>query len=142
MVPEGRLPLLLVSLAALTLLCACDEAITLKSDTGGTDAFGRLTINALPPHFIDVDLNGRHYRGTWKAVRVDDPASRGIKPNFTDIRRQHVSGSTDPDPVVVVSARLTALDAPPLECTWLRYVGSVRGVCALPDGENWIFHLR
>jgi hypothetical protein len=137
----GSIPVLVASLAALV-LNACDEDITLKSDTGGQDVHGRLTINALPPHFIDIDLHSRHYHGLWKPVRVDDPASRGINPNFTDIRHQRVSGSSESDPVIVVSTKLTAPDAPPLECTWLRYVGSVRGVCALPDGDNWTFNLH
>jgi len=134
--------LCLVSVVAIALLSGCDETITLKSDTGGPEGHGHLTINALPPHGIEINLNGQTYRGLWKPVKVDDPASRGIKPNFTDIHHQRVSGSTDPDPVIFVSTKLSAPDAPPLECTWIRYIGSARGVCALPDGENWTFHMH
>jgi len=138
---SATLPLLGALAAASLLLSACEEAVTLKSDTGGADMHGRVTLNSVPPHFIDIDLNGHRYHGAWTPVKVEDPSTRGIKPNFTDIHHQHVSGSFDADPVTVVKVTLTAPDAPPLECTWLRYVGSVSGVCALPSGENWTFQL-
>lgn len=112
-------------LIALTLLSGC------ASQSSPPISAGLLKPDWQPAQRLQIDLDGRSYRGEWHTQPCHTDACRGAFRNAKRYERSHVERG---------DAQLTSADGARLDCEWASFRTRLEGVCRTPDDR--IYALR
>ncbi len=81
----------------------------------------------LPEQQLQIELDGRSYRGSWHSQACHTDACRGVFRNVKRYERRQITRA---------EAQLASADGLQLDCTWTRFRTQLEGMCQTPDGQQ------
>ncbi|MEW5788657.1 MAG: hypothetical protein AB1899_12470 [Pseudomonadota bacterium] len=117
-------------LLLLPLLHACALPTQLGNSQAQGAGHGELRITLMEPHGMEVELDGRQYRGEWRSELCLNPECRGVYRNVDRLHRRHIRKG---------QASLVADDGKRLDCEWVSHLPELEGICR--DGSDRSYRL-